>query len=123
MKFRKYTLCAVVFLNLCVQVTGLHAAEVTSAEDSVVLSNVDEAEPPAAAAKPQQAASPAAQGAAASGTAAAGTAPVAMAPEVTPEQYKEHKVQQAAIPNGVNPASARRYLRVDKATMMEASGL
>lgn len=37
------------------------------------------------------------------------------------EQYRDLKLQQASRPNGVNPASVRRYLKVDRATLMDAA--
>ena len=39
------------------------------------------------------------------------------------EKYRDAKLLQAATPNGVNPASARRYLKVDRASYLESSGL
>ena len=43
--------------------------------------------------------------------------------EALMEHYKDLKLQQGATANAGNPATARRYLRVDKATIMEAAGL
>jgi hypothetical protein len=45
-------------------------------------------------------------------------------PEETPmEKYRDSKLLQAATPNTGNHATARRYLKVDRATFLEAAGL
>lgn len=110
MKLSKYRLL-VIFIYLLVRAVGAQAADAADGE-SVLLSNLNGPDTSASAARPSQAA---AQSPAADAT----PAPA----ETSMEQYKDLKLQQAATPNGVNPSTARRYLRVDKATMMQASGL
>ena len=106
----KFRLLAI-FIYLMVRAVGVKAADAADGE-SVILSNLNGPDTSASSARPSQAAAQ---------SPAADAAPAAA--EVSMEQYKELKLQQAATPNGVNPSTARRYLRVDKATMMQASGL
>lgn len=39
------------------------------------------------------------------------------------EQYRELKLQQATTPHTVNPASVRRYLKVDRSSYMDSTGV
>ena len=132
MKICKYTFLGAVILVLSFSTGTTFAAEAPETDDSVVLSNLDEPEANGDIAKNPGASPGTSARAPASNTAAGGTAgvtsdgkaPTANEPDaVTPmEKYKDLRVQQAATQNGVNPATARRYLRVDKSTMMQESG-
>ena len=105
--------------------------------ESVELTNLDEPDLGTAAAAPADSAAgqadmagaAAPQPSASQGTndSHAADAPASVAKKdtaATPmEKYRDAKVLQAATPNGVNPASARRYLKVDRATYLESAGL
>lgn len=132
MKICKYTFLGAVILVLSFSTGTTFAAEAPEPDDSVVLSNLDEPESSGDAAKTTgvspdaPARTPVANDAAGGAVAvtAGGKAPATNEPDaVTPmEKYKDLRVQQAATQNGVNPSTARRYLRVDKSTMMQESG-
>lgn len=53
---------------------------------------------------------------------AAAAAPAKAAAATPMEKYRDAKLQAATTPNGVNPASARRYLKIDRATYQESIG-
>jgi hypothetical protein len=136
MNICKFTvLGAVILVSLMTAATGF-AADIPEADDSVVLSNVDEPEASDEASK---------NSSATADSQASTPLPKSTGPEAEPgavaespseqkpvegkssalnpmEKYKDLRVQQAATQNGVNPATARRYLRVDKATLMMESG-
>jgi hypothetical protein len=126
---------SVVWFSLMSAATAF-AADSPESDDSVVLSNVDEPEAsdeasknPSATAE-SQASTPLPK----STDPEAGPGAVADSPaEQKPaagrssalnpmEKYRDLRVQQAATQNGVNPATARRYLRVDKSSLMMDSG-
>lgn len=51
-------------------------------------------------------------------------AAVTKTPTATPmERYRDFKLQQAATPNAANPATGRRYLRVDRNTYLDSLGV
>lgn len=128
---------------LCAGMLALcaHAATPTTQKESdsqsIELGNVDEqdgANEPMAPAAAAEASSDApsdkagAQNVAAQAVKTPATADSATVAEKKPvetpmEKYRDFKLQQAATPNGGNPATGRRYLKVDRATFMESSGI
>ena len=126
---------AVVLASLMSSAIGF-AADTPEADDSVVLSNVNEPEASDDASKNPSATTdaqastplpkstdPEAEPGVVAASPADQTPAAGKSSALNPmEKYKDLRVQQAITQNGVNPATARRYLRVDKSTMMMESG-
>lgn len=132
-KFSALLCAAVVAICAHANATAQAAAE----SQSIELGNVDEPEgtsepmAPTAAAEPASNAAPSKAGTQSAETQAEKSTPSAdsgvaesrNSSETPMEKYRDFKLQQAATPNGGNPATGRRYLKVDRATFMESSGI
>ncbi len=133
----KAWLCVVLVLAACPPLQAAQQITQKPSEDqSVELTNLEEADTSVEAAMPTGNADSLAEApgsveaqafASPPGNAGNGAGPassVAKAAAETPmEKYRDLKLQQAATPTASGPASKRRYLKVDRTTYLDAAGL
>ncbi len=126
MNFSKMNACLCIAGCLLAPLVAQAAQPITQPEDpSIELTNLDLSD----TALPTATADQTADGqAAAPGMVQTQTAPdgqgVSQAEAATPmEQYRDMKLHKASTPHGVNPASVRRYLKVDRSTYLDSTGV